>query len=218
MPKSNELTHRITYALNNPYSTRSIGGRARQKRWGKLLDTFPDLDRMRVLDLGGTVEFWQSAPAQPKDLTVVNLEPARDGQVHGDACAPPAEIRAGSYDIVISNSLIEHVGGHLRRQALAEVIADRAPRHWVQTPYRYFPVEPHWMFPGMQFLPFRARLAITQHWPLGHYWTDDPALAMERTHEVELVSATEMRSYFPDSDIWFERMAGLPKSLVAIRA
>ena len=29
------------------------------------------------------------------------------------------------------------------------------PLHWVQTPYRYFPIEPHWIAPGMQFLPGR---------------------------------------------------------------
>ena len=27
----------------------------------------------------------------------------------------------------------------------------------VQTPYRYFPVEPHWLFPGLQFLPMGLR-------------------------------------------------------------
>lgn len=34
---------------------------------------------------------------------------------------------------------------------------------------------------------------------------------------VELTSVTEMRSYFPAGEIWFERLAGLPKSLVAVR-
>jgi hypothetical protein len=34
---------------------------------------------------------------------------------------------------------------------------------------------------------------------------------------VELLSATEMRAYFSGSEIWFERVFGLPKSLVAIR-
>jgi len=33
---------------------------------------------------------------------------------------------------------------------------------------------------------------------------------------VELIGVTEMRSYFPNSEIWFERYAGLVKSLVAI--
>jgi hypothetical protein len=34
----------------------------------------------------------------------------------------------------------------------------------------------------------------------------------------ELVSITEMRAYFPGSDIWFERIAGVPKSIVAFNS
>ena len=32
------------------------------------------------------------------------------------------------------------------------------PKSVVQIPYRYFPIEPHWLFPGLQFLPQRARI------------------------------------------------------------
>ncbi len=39
---------------------------------------------------------------------------------------------------------------------------------WVQTPYRYFPIEPHWIFPGFQFLPLSARTEISRRWPLGN--------------------------------------------------
>ena len=33
----------------------------------------------------------------------------------------------------------------------------------------------------------------------------------------ELLSITEMRHLFPESEIWFERYAGLVKSLVAVK-
>ncbi len=42
--------------------------------------------------------------------------------------------------------------------------------------------------------------------------------AAEMVASVELISATEMRMYFPESEIWSERIAGLPKSLVSIKA
>ena len=35
-----------------------------------------------------------------------------------------------------------------------------AQLHWVQTPYRYFPVEPHFLFPGFQFLPLTVRAVL----------------------------------------------------------
>ena len=72
---------------------------------------------------------------------------------------PASPMAAGapmSYDVVFSNSLLEHVGGHAQRAALAREVRSLAPRHWVQTPYRYFPLEPHWLFPGMQF-PLEAQ-------------------------------------------------------------
>ena len=37
------------------------------------------------------------------------------------------------------------------------------------------------------------------------------------SEKVELISATEMRAYFPINEIWFERLAGIPKSLVAVK-
>ena len=154
-------------------------------------------------------------------MTTVNLDRYdSDGfisAVRGDACDPPVEVRHDRFDLVVSNSLVEHVGGHAQRRRLAEVVHTAADRNWIQTPYRYFPVEPHWMFPGMQFLPFSARVAMSSVWPMGNRRTPDRAEATEWAHEVELIGIAQMRSYFPESTIWLERLAGLVKSLVAIR-
>ena len=98
--------------------------------------------------------------------------------VSGDACRPPDRVRNESYDLVFSNSLIEHVGGFANRQLCADFIRSKADRHWVQTPYRYFPIEPHWLFPGFQFLPLNARVAITRRWKLGFMHTPDRAAAL----------------------------------------
>jgi hypothetical protein len=153
---------------------------------------------------------------------VVNLEPsdvqAEDWieHVHGDACDLPSEARR-PYDLVFSNSVIEHVGGFRYRRAFADTVRDQAPRHWVQTPYRYFPVEPHWLFPGMQFLPVRARAAIAERWPLAHSRArhEDATRVVLST---ELLSKTEMRELFPESTLRFETVLGAPKSLIAYRS
>ena len=92
-----------------------------------------------------------------------------------------------------------------------------ADRHWVQTPYRYFPVEPHWLFPGMQFLPLSARSTIAHRWPLVHTRPGTRADAVRDALWVELVSITEMRHYFPGSEIHREQVAGLTKSVVAAK-
>ena len=208
----------------------SIGAKARARRWELLGELFPELPSYRVLDLGGTADSWLRTPLQPKSVTVLNLH---DGELTvgrvgerlpdwitlaaGDACEPPAEILAADYDLAFSNSLIEHVGGALRRALLARVVRQAAPRHWVQTPYRYFPVEPHYLFPGFQFLPVAARARLARSWPLIHTRATDWRGGVGVALEVELLSATEMRYLFPDADLHLERLAGLPKSLIAVR-
>ena len=214
---SNEVVARLI----DPARPGSLVYRVRQRRNEEFNRRFPDLENMRVLDLGGTATAWRGAAVHPAKLTLVNLDHEQDhGEpwmdiVYADACAGGF----GQYDLVFSNSLLEHLGGHARRQQFAEVVRESAPYWWIQTPYRYFPVEPHWVFPGFQFLPFRVRQEITQRWKIGHMGAHaDATEAASLVASVELISVTEMRSYFPAGEIWFERLAGLPKSLVAVKA
>jgi hypothetical protein len=206
-------------------SPTSLGARARMRRWTMFRNAFPGIERMRVLDLGGTVDTWRQSPVRPAHVTVLNLyEPGESDDdsilpLTGDACQA-ADVLASadvdtSFAVVFSNSLIEHVGGHARRSELARQVRELAPRHWVQTPYRYFPVEPHWLFPGMQFMPAAARVKIATHWPLVH--TKPASIDEARQHVLwtELVSITEMGDYFPTSRILHERVFGITKSLIA---
>lgn len=207
-------------------SPTSIGGKARLRRWNMFSNVFPEIREMHVLDLGGTVETWERCPIRPKSVTVLNLFPsaATDGHwvmsVAGDACQAKTVLAESGFrdgfDLVYSNSLIEHLGGHARRAEFAQQVADLAPRHWVQTPYRYFPLEPHWLFPGMQFLPVAARTHIAQHWPLAHTKPSSRAEARSEVLWTELVGKADMGHYFPQSEIVSEKIFGLTKSLIAI--
>lgn len=177
---------------------------------------------MHVLDLGGTVQWWSRAPVRPERVVVINLEtdphePSPWLTVrHGDACALPHDLQGERFDIVISNSLLEHVGGHARRRMLADAIHGAAPRHWVQTPYRYFPIEPHWLFPGFQFLPVAARAAVYRRWPLVHTAPADRQGSLRSVLETELIGIAELEYLFPDSTILRERFGPLTKSIVAV--
>ena len=198
------------------------GERRRVRRWEWLAAMFPDIGFMDVLDLGGTAFSWMHGPVRPAGVHIVNLE-EQDGDlppwiraVVGDACDLPAAAR-GHYDLVYSNSVIEHVGGHYQRQRFADMVHARAPAHWVQAPYRYFPVEPHWLCPGFQFLPLAARAFLARRWPLRPATPKSPEAALRDALDVELLSRSEMRLYFPGSRIIAERAFGLPKSLIAVR-
>lgn len=201
----------------------SLGERRRASRWEWFGRTFADIDSMSVIDLGGTVEAWQRAPIHPASVHVINLE-SGDAEVPpwirtdiADACNLPPHIINGNYDLVFSNSVLEHVGGYSQRQQFADAVHKLADRHWVQTPYRYFPIEPHWLFPGFQFLPLSVRATVSQRWPLSHNQSKERERNIHRAMSVELLSRTEMGLHFPHSTIGAERMLGMTKSLIAIK-
>jgi hypothetical protein len=201
----------------------SLGERRREERLRWLADTFPDLPQMSVVDLGGRVVTWKRAPVRPKRVLVVNLEPPKTDVPEwvdfelGDACALPAHITRNQYDLVFSNSVIEHVGGHERRLRFAESVHQLANAYWVQTPYRYFPIEPHWIAPGMQFLPALARIGLGRRWPFAYTVRMSREEVVKQVLWTELIDITQMRHYFPDSVLRKERVFGIPKSLIAYR-
>lgn len=171
---------------------------------------------MRVLDLGGTPRFWHAAPLRPRHVTILNLlpEPADEDWIdsrEGDATAGVE----GEYDLVFSNSLIEHLpeGDRLR---FADVVAAAAPRHWIQTPNRHFPVEPHWLFPGAQYLSQGSRRWLAHNWPASNFVGQSEATIESEVRNIRLLTAPELAELFPASEIWRERLGPLTKSLVAV--
>jgi hypothetical protein len=105
--------------------------------------------------------------------------------------------------------VIEHVPLELQPAFAAEV-GRVAKRYFVQTPNRYFPIEPHYQLPLFQFLPERARRALNRRFTLG--WQ-----GKGHWEEINLLSAGDMRRLFPDAEIKRERLLGLTKSLMAVR-
>ena len=189
---------------------------------------------MRVLDLGGEPHTWLGGDPPAAEVVLLNIPWKTEQQtaelqgrpeaawlkpLAGDACNPPEEIRGGGFDLVYSNSVIEHVGGHHRRRAFAYYAQTLGEHHWIQTPNRYFPIEPHWVCPGFQFLPPRGRAAVARVWPLGAFTERRESLRqrLDDVLDIELLSAGEMQHYFGQSRIVRERVAGLTKSLIAVR-
>ncbi|MFE4588601.1 class I SAM-dependent methyltransferase [Streptomyces laurentii] len=201
----------------------SLGERFRAARWERFRACFPGIGGMRVVDLGGTAENWLRSPLRPRHVHLVNLEPHPDllpewmSAENADVTDPDVPAKLGEFDLVVSNSTIEHVGGPSQRRRFVTAVDQLAPLHWVQTPYRYFPVEPHFLAPGFQFLPLAARAKLVRHWPLTHSRPGTPEEGMDAVIGIDLLTRAEMRYLFPRSVILAERVAGLTKSLTAVR-
>lgn len=119
----------------------------------------------RILDLGGTVDYWVAMGSFEKfRLTLLNLTRADVAghnmeSVAGDARHMP-QFTDGEFDLVFSNSVIEHVGAHEQQLKMANEIRRVGKGYFLQTPSYWFPVEPHFLIPLFQFCPVSVRVAI----------------------------------------------------------
>jgi hypothetical protein len=123
-----------------------------------------------------------------------------------------------SFDLAHSNSVIEHVGSWENMESFAKETRRLAPSYFLQTPYLWFPMEMHFLFPFFQVLPeaWRAKLALTLNLGSEPRSTDMGA-AMRRIRGVQLLDRLQLRYLFPDARIYFEWFGPFPKSLIAIR-
>jgi SAM-dependent methyltransferase len=71
--------------------------------------------------------------------------------VQGDACALP--FGDGSFDVVYSNAVIEHVGGRERQEVFVREALRVGRRVFLTTPNRWFPLEVHTRLPVVHWLP-----------------------------------------------------------------
>ncbi len=179
-----------------------------------------------ILDVGGTLGFWAEATV-PAGITLLNREapPAamarqagpRRHFFTGDGCALP--FPDGSFDIVFSNSVIEHVGTWERQQAFAAEARRVGRRLWIQTPAREFFVEPHLLAPFIHWLPRPWQRRLVRNFTL-RGWIERPGPAEVDTFldEVRLLTLAEMRTLFPDCTLLRERFCGMTKSYIAVRS
>ncbi len=210
--------------LANNEQADSLAARLRRKRFGLFLSLIVSLTRpVRILDVGGTQLFWKTmGVTRPSDVSVVllNLTPVATDlpgfeSVTGDATSMP-QYADGAFDVVFSNSVIEHVGDFAQQRRMADEVRRVGKRYFVQTPNRYFPIEPHFLFPFFQFLPVRLRLFLAFRFRLGWYGAvGDRAVVEEAVRSIRLLSAREVRRLFPGATIYRERFCGLTKSFVA---
>jgi hypothetical protein len=88
--------------------------------------------------------------------------------------------------------------------------------YYIQTPNRYFPLEPHFLLPGFQFLPLRLRVWLVRHFSLGWFpRIADARQALAEVAAIRLLSEAEFRALFPGAVIYKERYFGVTKSFVA---
>lgn len=206
----------------------ALAARMRRKRGEHVLaliaKVHAEKGSCRIIDLGGEPAYWNVFDRSLLEglgvhVTLVNPEHQSNNDsmfdvVVGDACSLP-QFADQSFDLVHSNSVIEHVGLWERMEAFAREARRLAPRYYVQTPYQWFPVEPHFVAPLIHWRSERHRAKwVLRNRPGAK---GDYGNALRAVQSIWLLDKTQMRYLFSDARHLDEKFAGLTKSLLAIR-
>jgi hypothetical protein len=199
-----------------------VGRRFRLARMRRLVHEFALTDQTSVLDVGGTPQNWELVDVRPR-VTLLNLGPSVD-----EASLPP-HVRYvvgdgrdlpygdGEFDLVVSNSVIEHVGNAADQARFAAEIRRVGRGVWVQAPAYEFPVEPHYLTPFVHWLPASVQRRVLRWSVWGLITRPDRTFVDRLVDEIRLPNRRRMRVYFPDCELRAERVLGLTKAHVAIR-
>jgi hypothetical protein len=210
--------------LLNPDRENSFNQRFRAKRFAffkNLLEPNYKDKPIKILDIGGTQSYWERmhfTNVSNVFVTLLNLKtmPVNYNNftsVKGDACNL-SEFEDKHFDVVFSNSVIEHLFTLENQQKMAAEVRRVGKNYYVQTPNYYFPFEPHWLRPFFHYLPFGMKVWLTQNFNMGHYpKSPHKEAAIQRVNEVRLLTPKDMRSLFPDGKLYREKFFGLTKSI-----
>ena len=156
-----------------------ISLRSRRRKFGLFMETMAPTAETTVLDVGvddfafgelsvnegscGTLNFFEEMYPWPARLTARRPArgralprelPRRRATFRADALELPFE--DGSFDIVFSNAVIEHVGGEEEQRRFVAEALRVGRRAFITTPNRWFPVEVHTRLPLVHWLPDAA--------------------------------------------------------------
>jgi len=193
----------------------------REKRLSEFVKLYPDINNLNVLDVGGRPMMWEMLERQfglyPKSLVILNTELETDLSVGyevvvGDGCN--IHFEDDSFDLVFSNSVIEHVGNMDDIKKFAKETSRVGKKVYIQTPNRWFFVEPHIVAIFIHWLPRKLYrvlgfLSIRRISLLGkrkkYYQIFDG---------IRLLSKSEVREIYPDKHVSYEKVMGMVKSFI----
>ncbi len=207
----------------------SVVNNIRKQRFNLVRGIFEEMIRkkgkIKVLDIGGDFAYWHNVGWTDErcEFFLLNLDqpPVPPGfmnfhAVTGNALELPYQ--PGDFDIVFSNSVIEHMGSKEAQEKFAHQVRRIASCFIIQTPSFWFPLEPHARIPFFQFIPHAIRALLIMgftinYFPRARKYAE--AVAVSKT--TIMFGKRRFQQLFPDASIIVETWMGLPKSYIAVK-
>jgi SAM-dependent methyltransferase len=178
----------------------------RRRKLALFLETMRPGPETRVVDVGvgdtgfGTEpgvasshNFFEALYPWPERITAVSDVPlpnfAREFPTVSTVTASGTELpfEDDAFDVAFSNAVVEHVGGRARQRTIVAELCRVAPRVFLSTPNRWFPVETHTLVPFVHWLP---RPAADRAFG---------ALGRDNWDRVQLLTKSDLLELFPPS-------------------
>jgi len=209
----------------NQKNENSISSRQRKKRFEFFLKYCSELRKpLKILDLGGSDYYWQSLNFTDNEnykIEILNIENQNTENFKNisflkNDVRDLSFIKDKEYDLIYSNSLIEHLNNFDEQKKLAKEIQRTGKKYFIQTPNYYFPVEPHFLFPFFQFLSVDMKTKLISNFNLGWFEKQtDIVKARELANSIKLLKEKELKEIFPGCKIYKEKYFSLNKSFIA---
>lgn len=200
----------------------------RRQRLAELLKAFPNLEECSVLDVGGRPFVWDLLKKEygvtPKSLVILNTPSEELLPESPDYTVVIADGRElpypdNSFDLVFSNSVIEHVGNYDQMTQFAKE-CDRVGRSlYVQTPNHWFPLEAHFGTALIHWLPrawYQKLSFLSLRYLFAHNNPKEKGYFQQEFDTTYLLSAKQLKQLFPGKTVMSEKVMGLSKSFVVM--
>lgn len=205
----------------------SFSCRMRRRRM-RVFETFyknavlKEKDEVSILDGGGTINYWKSLRFRYMDtanITLLNLEKVEMPEITSNMVCVTGDVTDlrnyadNQFDLCYSNSVIEHVGDFNAQKRMVEEMMRVGKHCYLQTPNKYFFMEPHFLVPFFQFFPVRLRSFLVERFDLGHMGkAKDKNEAVKIATSVRLLTKKELQDLFPNVKIQKEKLWIFTKS------
>jgi hypothetical protein len=219
--------------LVNSQQDDSLPAKQRKERYEVFKSFISQLrSPISVLDVGGTPKYWKNigfAGEHGMKVVILNTVEEQRRSSESELSFPDLTAMVGDardmeefgdngFDVVFSNSVIEHVGDYTQQRRMAEEVRRVGRKYFIQTPNRFFPIEPHFVFPFFQFLPLRLKVYLLCNFRIGAWdWSreiSDKQTAEERANSIRLLTERELKELFPGGSVYREKFLGLTKSFI----
>jgi hypothetical protein len=190
---------------------------------------------LRIIDLGGSAQMWRRWGVTEADgLHIVLANDHRHDTTHRSEPLPGHFIDAWSvdvlglppdtfarYDLVFSNSMLEHLPTPASQARLAAAIMASGKPYFIQVPNKHCIVDPHFPHPMAAWFALWPR--PLQTWAHAHHAlgssgrAGSPEAARASIATYHPLARRELAALFPTARVVTEWNLGLPMSLVAMR-